>query len=512
MPQHPPPPEGAAPFLHNPDRSRLLLESIRDYAVIVMAPDRTITDWNVGAERLFGYSREQAVGRPADMIFTQEDRAAGAPEHEARAAAEKGSYADERWHLRADNTRRFVAGRIQAIVENEKLTGFIKVVRDETQRRNALDQLIKAKSDAEVANAAKDQFLAVLSHELRNPLTPILATATMLLQNPHLPEEMRPDIITIQRNTQLEARLIDDLLDATRVGRGKVQLNLQKVMVETLIHHVVEICRGESKGKSLEINISFAAKNCCVHGDPARLQQILWNLLRNAIKFSPEGGTVTIETHNPQRGLLEVRVVDAGVGIAPENLERIFQPFEQVAPGKFGGLGLGLSISRGMAELHGGKVLAESPGIGKGATMRLLLPVLTDAPCFPDHVPPDIIPPSPRQLRVLIVEDNLDTARSLSRLVAMMGHKVATATSAAEALRLAQANLFDVMLSDIGLGDDSGLNLVRTLSARYPGLRSIAMSGYGSAEDMQRSRAAGFQEHLVKPLDLRVLERVLGRE
>jgi PAS domain S-box-containing protein len=493
---------------------QLLLESIRGYSVIVVDSARTITEWNVGAELTFGFKAQQMLGTPIDVIFTQEDRAAGVPAKELEQAAANGSAPDERWHLRADGARRYVNGRTQVIRLDGEVVGFIKIGHDETERRNAIDETRKAQRAAESANAAKDQFLAVLSHELRNPLTPILTAATLMLNDARLPNDVRDELHTIQRNAQLEARLIDDLLDVTRIARGKLHIEMRPVQLETLITHVLDICRPEIKARDLDVNLSLMAHRSCVYGDGARLQQILWNLIRNAIKFSPRNSRITIEVDNPMPGKIVLSVKDQGIGIAERDRERIFHPFEQAEPTfphRYGGLGLGLSISRALAELHEGSLELFSDGPGHGATFQLTLPTIQEESCSPDlGMPLFREQPARSSLRILLVEDNLDTAKGLSKLLSSLGHSVSTATDVTTAIGLAESNVFDVMLSDIGLGEQSGLDLVRALHTRFPHLRPIAVSGYGTPADIERSKAAGFERHLVKPVDLELLQQVLN--
>jgi PAS domain S-box-containing protein len=367
-----------------------------------------------------------------------------------------------------------------------------------------------ARDHAESASRAKDRFLAVLSHELRTPLTPVLAGVDELLLDDGLPPEVRGLLEMVRRNVELEARLIDDLLDVTRIAQGKLTLNRAVVDAHELIHRAVDICLPEVRAKDLDLDLHLAARGHHVEADPARLQQALWNLIKNAVKFNRDGGRLTICTRD-EGDRLAVDVSDTGIGIGLEAMPSIFDAFEQGNPTitrQFGGLGLGLAISRSVAELHGGSLTAESPGEGFGSTFTLRLPraLRPDAPAAPTSAG---TPGPGRGLRVLVVEDNADTLRILARLLSGRGHRVATAADVASALAaVASEGPFDLVVSDIGLPDGSGLDLMPRLRARGP-IRGIALSGYGMEDDLRRSREAGFDVHLIKPVDFAKLEEII---
>jgi PAS domain S-box-containing protein len=372
-------------------------------------------------------------------------------------------------------------------------------------------ELEKARRVAEAASSAKDHFLAVLSHELRTPLTPVLATAQMLERDPGLTGELRSAVEMIRRNVMLEARLIDDLLDLTRIARGKLELHLGSVDVHEKIRAVAAMCAEEAEAKEMEVRVVLGAARHHVRGDSTRLQQILWNLLKNAIKFTPAGGQVVVETRDGEGGQVVVEVTDNGVGIPQDVLPRIFEAFEQggrEVMRQFGGLGLGLAISRALADMHGGTIRAESGGLGQGARFTLTLPT-AEAEAAKRR---DAGGPADGELRcrILLVEDHVDTRRVLTRLLGAMGCTVRTAGLVSEALRAAEEERFDLLVSDIGLPDGSGVEVMREVKARY-GLRGIALSGFGMEEDIERSRAAGFEAHLTKPVNLAVLEATLRR-
>jgi CheY-like chemotaxis protein/anti-sigma regulatory factor (Ser/Thr protein kinase) len=313
----------------------------------------------------------------------------------------------------------------------------------------------------------------------------------------------------LRRNVELEARLIDDLLDVTRIVRGKIELRPTIVDVHALITSAVDICQSDISAKRMKMTQALGAARCHAHGDAVRLQQIIWNLLRNAVKFTPDGGQITIRSDN-DGDMLTISITDTGIGIAPDAMERIFSPFEQAARAitqQFGGLGLGLAISKRLAELHGGTVIAESDGLNRGSTFTICLPTVL-AP----SVKLDIARPRPgngniRQLRILLVEDHEDTRDSLSRLLSRH-HSVRDVPGMAAALKAASGETFDLLISDVGLPDGSGLELMRELHDRCD-IKGICLSGFGMDEDIARSTEAGFAHHITKPVDFHRLESII---
>ncbi len=381
------------------------------------------------------------------------------------------------------------------------------------ERQRLVRELELRAAELAKANRAKDNFLAVLSHELRTPLTPVLATAAMLQRDSRLSEDVRESIDVIRRNAELEARLIDDLLDLTRIVRGKVELDRRPVGVDTILRRAVEVCRPEADARRLHLDLDLSCEPLIVDADAARLQQVFWNVLKNAVKFSPPGGSIAIRCR-PDAGDAVVEIRDDGIGIEPDALGRIFNAFEQAerrVTRQFGGLGLGLAISKTLVELHGGTISAASAGPGSGATFTIRLPRcpvpgVTPAPHRAALVPDNGNPRSGHGVRILLVEDHGDTARILQRLLRSAGYEVETAGNVATALALAVPGRFDLLVSDLGLPDGSGLDLMRGLRAHGCALPGIALTGYGQEEDLERTRAAGFRAHLTKPVDLEQLE------
>ena len=396
--------------------------------------------------------------------------------------------------------------------------GCVVTFTDITTRRNVEREMKRAWAAAEAMNEAKDRFLATLSHELRTPLTPVLAVISGLEMGDRLPEDLRQDMAMMRRNIELEARLIDDLLDLTRVSRGKLELQLQDVDLRQVLEHAIQTSCGEDTTTGRLRVVAEIEDGHRLWADAPRLTQVFWNLLNNAVKFTPEGGTVTVRCWTDAPGWLAAEVSDTGIGIEPELLPRIFDAFEQGdgTTRRFGGLGLGLAISKAIAELHGGTLRAMSEGPGRGATFQVRLP-LTPVPVR-SAVPVDETGDAPAEeekpLRLLLVEDHADTAAAMAELLRCLGHDVTVAHSVAEGLATAEEIQdhedagIDLVLSDLGLPDASGLDLMRELSQRY-GLKGIALSGYGMEEDLRRSREAGFTRHLTKPVDLESLRAAI---
>jgi len=393
---------------------------------------------------------------------------------------------------------------------------FMGVSVDITDQRRSEEAILQSKEAAEKANHAKDLFIAALSHELRTPLTPALMTATALEQDDAVDSSVRKQMRIVRRSVELEARLIDDLLDLTRIERGKFSLRLENVDIRELFARAMEIEREDILLRQLDVQLNIEAGKTVLHGDPARLQQVFWNLLKNAIKFTPVGGSIRIRIFNPNPQTLTFEIRDNGMGIPPESLEKIFNPFEQRTVAndhRYGGLGLGLSISKSIVELHGGTIFAASAGLDQGATFTINLPtaaILEDAMKPPAAVRRKAGDP----LHILLVEDHEQTRNILARVLSRDGHAVQAEGTFTAALQAAHSSSittpFDVLISDIGLPDGSGLKLVEQLKAEFPALTAIALSGYGTQEDMEKSLQAGFGTHLTKPIAIEDLRRALS--
>lgn len=393
-------------------------------------------------------------------------------------------------------------------------------------------QLRSALEEAEAANKAKDNFLAILSHELRTPLTPVLTTVAMLEQDPGIGSNISGELEMIRRNIEVEARLIDDLLDLTGIIRGKFDLHRQVVDIHSLLEHAMQnYCASEADKKQLSVSKEFTASETHALADASRMTQVFWNLLQNACKFTPGGGSISIRIYNapalPHNGDssandLVVQIQDTGVGISPENMPRIFNAFEQGERSRtrlFGGLGLGLAISRAIVEMHGGSITAASEGTDKGSTMTIRLRTVP-TPAVKGGTPPTLPAPRPmagsaRALRVLLVEDHQDTAMQLTRLLRHAGHEVTWAATLHQARQLiasraGQPNEFNMLISDLGLPDGNGQDLMRDLSHHHP-IPGIALSGYGMKDDIRNSIAAGFSRHMTKPVNWQELKTAIQK-
>jgi signal transduction histidine kinase/ActR/RegA family two-component response regulator len=384
--------------------------------------------------------------------------------------------------------------------------------------------LVERSREIEAANRAKDQFLAALSHELRTPLTPVLAAAGALETDPRLPEDVRRDLLMIRRNVAVQSRLIDDLLDLTRIGRGKLDLHPEPLNMAILLRETAAIVAIDLDAKEQVLQLSLdLPSDCTVVGDGARLQQVFWNVLGNASKFSPRKSRIDVSARvapgGPGPGRVVVEVTDRGIGLAPADLERIFLPFEQAMATRHHrgspGLGLGLSIARAIIELHDGTVRVASAGPGHGVTLTVELPLGVADPAGFGGASLAAADPTPAtsagSARILLVEDHQDTGRLMTRLLRTAGYGVEHAEDLAAGLRLFRRQPFDLIVSDVGLPDGSGLELLRQLREMRPDFTGVCLSGYGMEGDVAASRAAGFSEHLIKPVDLQQLQAAIRR-
>jgi PAS domain S-box-containing protein len=413
-----------------------------------------------------------------------------------------------------DGRERWVAVRGRAVLDSSsEVARFIGTMLDITDAKNAEILLQRTKSEAEEANRAKDQFLAMLSHELRTPLTPVLMTINSLRRETNLTDDFRRDLEVLQRNVELEALLIDDLLDLTRIAHGKLELHSDAVDIHTMINHALTISAGDLSGKNIRVNRRFEAREHHCWADPARLQQVFWNLVKNAAKFTSQGGRLDISTHNNRTHQIVIEVTDNGVGIDPEMIPKIFDAFEQggrIVTSKYGGLGLGLAVSKRVVDLHHGTITARSAGPGQGATFVVTLNAMETSLLEGPVLFLERETEADQHVQILLVEDHSDTARVLLRILKNAGFDASHADSLAKALALAQNRRFDLVISDVGLPDGSGLDLMRSLRETQ-GLTGIALSGFGMDADVAASRAAGFAEHLTKPVDWERLRSTIER-
>jgi signal transduction histidine kinase len=392
----------------------------------------------------------------------------------------------------------------------------------ETRVQERTAELTQANKEAVAASRAKDDFLAVLSHELRTPLNPVLLLASDSAENPELPAEVRAQFATIRNNVELEARLIDDLLDITRIAHGKLILNTGRVDVHAVLQEAVATVRCELDQKKISLSLKLADEKPVMQGDAVRLQQIFWNVLKNAVKFNSEGGKIIVETSVfKDDEKIATKITDTGIGLTAKEMSRIFKAFSQgdhvgnEDSHRFGGLGLGLTISRMLVELHAGGIHATSAGRGQGATFVIELPLVSadksnDNSTLSDPSAKNGSQNSSKKLgiKILLVEDHEPTRTALSHLLTRRDCKVTIATSVAEARTCASLENFDVVISDIGLPDGNGYTLMSELRKNF-GLKGIALTGYGMEQDVLRGQEAGFVAHLTKPVRMESLEKVL---
>jgi PAS domain S-box-containing protein len=493
------------------DLFRLLVESVRDYAIFMLDPNGYVVTWNVGAERLKGYRAEEIIGRHFSTFYPENEATGGKCEIELELAARDGRFEDEGWRLRKDGSQFWANVVISAVRDSAgTLVGFSKVTRDLTERRRGEEERT-ARVAAERANRAKDEFLAMLGHELRNPLAPISTALQLLKLRGGSPSR---ELQVIDRQLAHVLRLVDDLLDVSRIVQGKVELKRQRLDVREVIAKAIEIASVVIEQKEHRLDVHNGHDELPVDGDEARLVQLFANLFVNAAKYTDPGGHISVAVRE-EAGEIVTEVTDDGCGIHPSLLPRVFDLFVQGYQGierSRGGLGLGLTLVRKLVERHGGTVEAYSAGLGKGSTFTVRLPREGDA------LPRATEPTSPVQSlgmrrRVLIVDDNADALMVLGDLLSAAGHDVRTADDPAMALAIARAFHPEVAILDIGLPIMDGYELASRLRAQDDdhAMTLIALTGYGQQSDRKRAENAGFDAHFVKPVDLKRLMATIGK-
>jgi signal transduction histidine kinase len=414
---------------------------------------------------------------------------------------------EEGWHMLETRSQQMEAEIALRDYDRQRSDELRQALKQLRQSEVAARQ---AREEAERANRAKDKFLAALSHELRTPLTPVLITASVLSGDARLPDDVQEQLAMMQRNIELEARLIDDLLDLTRISRGKLEMQLEPVDVHSLLAHTDQIVRNDAEDKGVSLNFALKASEHNVNGDGARLHQVFWNVLKNAIKFTPPGGQVTVKTTNPGPGKLCLIINDTGIGIDSETLPAVFSAFAKDGAHegqRSSGLGLGMAISKSIVEMHHGSIRAESAGRDQGATFTIELAtvgsILKAAVSFSESSHGPI-----QSYHLLVVEDHPPTLTVLAELLRRQGHDVFTASTMEEALKVAADHKLDLVISDLGLPDGNGVDLMLKLTRDY-GLRGIALSGYGMEEDVARTKEVGFITHLTKPIHFEQLSHAI---
>ena len=480
------------------ERFRLLLEGIEDYAIFMLDAEGRVTSWNTGAERITGYTPEEIIGQSFERFFTPEDIAAGRPAEELRHAVLHRRATDRAWRLKKDGTRFWADVVVTSLHDTDgRLRGFTKVTRDLTDR--------KRMESLEEQGRQLTEFLAMLAHELRNPLAPIRNAAGIIGMQKDSSPQVKWAREVIDRQAAHLTRMVDDLLDVSRITRGKLRLKGAPMDFNEAVQRAIETVRPEIDTRKQVLHLELAPAALTVHGDLTRLTQVAINLLNNAAKYTPQGGEIWVATR--LRGDDVVFCVrDNGVGIPPHVLERVFDLFaqgERTLDRSEGGLGIGLTLARRIVDLHGGSISAHSEGPGHGAEFTVTMPAFTLEQSEASGPTGDFELPAGRARRsILVVDDNVDAASSMAMLLRMAGHDVQVAHEGDTALVTAARQAPDILLLDIGLPGMNGYEVARHLRARPEGqgVRIIALTGYGQEEDRRRSQEAGFDGHLVKPV------------
>jgi PAS domain S-box-containing protein len=490
-------------------RFRLLVDSVKDYAIFILDPDGRIATWNAGAERLKGYTRQEILGRHFSTFYTRDDIDAAKCELELEGAARDGRFEDEGWRLRKDGSRFWANVVITALRDQAgALVGYAKVTRDLTDRLRVEQERTHALAMEEAARR-KDEFLAVMGHELRNPLASIVTAAHLMKLRGGRANEKEVDVV--DRQARHMTRLVDDLLDASRALRDKVVLFPKKVEIGVVLANAIELASAlfEHRRHGLTVDVP---EGLVVQVDVERMGQVFGNILSNAAKYTPEGGRIHMSAEAVDDHVL-VRIEDNGRGIAPELLAQVFDLFVQGEQGierKEGGLGIGLAVARKFVEAHGGEIRAESAGTGRGTRFTVRLPFSHAA--SPDVAVEEQPAPSKKRRRILLVDDNHDSVDLMRALLEYLGHEAHVAYDGPTGVQAFRELQPDIVLLDIGLPGLSGYEVLAQMRAMPAGAKAaiIAVSGYARDVDRARALKAGFTDHLGKPVQMRQLVDLLA--
>jgi two-component system CheB/CheR fusion protein len=507
--------------------AQVLIENAREFAIFSTDLQRRVTSWNSGAQRLLGFSQQEAIGQLGDFIFTAEDRAAGAPESEASATLAEGRAADERFHQRKDGSR-FWASGVLMLMRNAagEAVGFVKILRDQSDVRatqqalersqlELVDALVAnaaARDELQKADAAKDRFLAVLSHELRNPLASIDGAAALLTSEGATEEDRAEAAEVVARQAAAMKILLDDLLDISRLTLGRLVLKREPVRLADVVERALENVRPILAAARHGLSVDLPPRTVMLDADAVRLAQVFSNLLTNAIKYTLPGGRLSLRARREGAEVV-VSVSDDGIGMEPARIEEMFEMFSQAEPDagrSAGGLGIGLALARSIVQLHGGSISARSGGPGKGSEFTVRLPADRGLAAAPRPPAPaaSASPRAPTKAEtILIADDNVDVAWGMARLLEVAGYATVVVRSGQEALAEAARRMPEVAILDIGMPDLSGHDVARQLRRTEGGeaMVLIAVTGWGQAEAEQESLAAGFDAHMTKPVNLRKL-------
>lgn len=481
------------------ERLRLMVEGVQDYAIFMLDPEGIIQSWNTGAQILKGYTAAEAIGRHFRMFYRPEELALGMPENELRTALEKGRAEEEGWRVRKDGTRFWANVVITAIRDAEgQLRGFAKITRDMSERRR-LEEL-------ERSSRRMNEFLAMLAHELRNPLAPIRNAVTVLQLEPAPSPVVKNSREMIDRQLTHMTRLVDDLLDVGRLSTGKIHLKKENVLYNQVLSRAAEAMRPMMDARHHTFSLELPQDDVYVDADSIRLTQVIQNLLTNAAKYTPSGGRITLRCWT-EGAQVWTEVLDTGLGLTKTAIQEIFELFSQgdmQSAAKESGLGIGLTLAKSLVEMHGGVLSAESEGPDRGSRFKFSIPgASAGRPVTADE---------PAK-KFLVVDDNRDAADSLAEVLRLLGHSAKVAYNGPDALEIAKTYRADAALVDIGMPGMNGFEVASELRGLPygPGILIAAITGYGHEDDKSRTLAGGFDCHLVKPVDFPALEDLIQR-
>ena len=524
---------------HSEERFRLLVEGVNDYAIFMLDVNGNVATWNSGAARIKGYRAEEIVGQHFRKFYPEDAVESGWPEHELKVAAAEGRFVDEGWRVRKDGSRFWAHVTITALRDDTgRLRGFAKLTRDLTERKRTealeasgaeRETMLEAERNARLlaqrTARIKDEFLATLSHELRTPLNAILGWTQLLRSRGAVePVDFSRAMEIIERNARAQVRLIDDLLDLSRIMSGRFRLDVQQVSLLEIVRGALDSIEPTAQTKGVRLESVLDPKSVIVSGDPARLQQVFWNLLSNAVKFTPKGGRIQVLLQRVNSHI-EFSVSDTGIGIPAAFLPHVFERFSQKDSSthrEYGGMGLGLAICKQLVDLHGGSIQAKSMGEGHGATFVVTLPLIilgkereSNPRVHPTAVDlSEAVPlPSLDGVRVLVVDDEADALELIRRVLQTQGALVTTARSGEEALRLLGSHTPDALISDIGMPGMDGYQFMRRMRAAEPKERrmpALALTAFARPEDRKNAILAGYHAHLAKPFDMAELAIVVA--
>lgn len=505
------------------ERMRLIADSAIDYAFITTDADGVMTSWSRGAERVFGFTDADAIGQSIDVLFTLDDRQRGMFLQETQTALRDGRATGDHWYIHADGHRVFCSGILMPLRQNDS-SGFAMIARDvtlskhrESEREGLLTAATASREEAQTANELKDEFLAVMSHELKHPLNLIVMNAELIARSPGAAGDssIHDAAEAIRRTVESQAKIIDDLLDMSRLNTGKLTLTLSTVNVSECLRRIIDSMQDQLARRHLTLELTAPERDVLITADATRVEQVIWNLLSNASKFGMDGGHIRVFLEVAD-AVATLRVEDDGIGMAPEAVERVFNMFEQGSNRHTGsgGLGIGLALVRDLVELHGGTVAAHSAGPYQGSAFTITLPLHVTPPAA--DLPARAADEGTRPLsgrRILIVDDSVELLKPFSELLRAEGAIVTTAASGDEALSQLAGQPFDVLLSDIGMPGTNGHELIRRIR-RIPAMRdmiAVALTGFGRQSDQRNALEAGFDAHLSKPVSMASLLRTLAR-